>query len=448
MNNFKLIKNTEWKEIEINGEMKYIPINWEVINIDKSFKVVGGGTPPTREDTYWNGNIAWIGPKEMSKEKTQYIGLGEKNISELGAKKLGNKKVLKDSIIISTRAPVGYIKFAKNDLYTNQGCHSLLPNNEFNNQYMFYWVLKNKKILEKNASGTTFKELSSGNLKSIEFSYPKISQQSSIANILSAQESIIQDIESLISKYESRFQYLSEELLSGRLRIKELDGQLSLYKNADDNWKEVEINGEMIDIPKDWEVDKVVNFTKLIKGASIPENKTNYEGKGIKYLKTTEFWMDASSKRTTAYAEAGYYSEHLKTKDEYVISFDGFNKEIGKGTVGLVSCEGEGIVSTHFFKIEKNPYYHFSVNLLRTNKVQNQIVANADGSISLSATKFAKSMKIQKPKLIEEMILISDVLEPNHNLIQAKKELLQKEKQKFEWLLDNLLSGKYIVQEQ
>ncbi len=433
--NYQLIKNTEWKKKEINEENKKIPINWNVDTIGKVFKINGGGTPSTTNEKFWNGNIPWLGPKEMSKEKSAYIGIGEKNISELGAKKLGNKKILKDSIIISTRAPVGYLKFAKNDLYTNQGCHSLLPSQIVDNQYMYYWLTKNKYILEKKSNGTTFKELSHGSLKSIEFVFPELNNQKLIAKILSKQESIISNIELLIEKNKTVFSHLSNELLSGKIRVKEDNDKIIMYLNI--NIKSVEINGEMKEIPSEWDIDKIGKSILLNMGSTPKKESDNYAG-DLPWITITNL----TNKYISRYTAKIKKNKNIRIfpKDTLLGSFKmsvgrfGFTTEDSAINEAIIGIQQSGT------KNNLNYLYYCLPDVFINNAEQ-----NGQGLLLLNQEKIKKLDYIVPP--IKEQNLIALILQQKEGLIEKQKELLTKEKQQFNWLLDNLLSGKYLIEE-
>lgn len=435
--NYQLIKNNDWKEKEINEENKQIPINWSVDTIGKVFKINGGGTPSTTNKEFWDGNIPWLGPKEMSKEKSAYIGIGEKHISELGAKKLGNKKILKDSIIISTRAPVGYLKFAKNDLYTNQGCHSLLPSQIVDNKYMYYWLTKNKYILEKKANGTTFKELSHGSLKSIEFVFPELNNQKLISSILSKQESIISNIENLIEKNEIIFNELSEQLLSGVLRLKENNGKISVFKNLEDNWKEVEINGEIKKIPSEWDFEKFSQNIKFTMGNTPKKENDNYNG-DLPWITISNF----SNKYISEYTANIKKLKNVKILPKGTL-LGSFKMSVGKFAFTVEDCAtNEAIIAIK----ENDTIYNldFLYYILPTYFIKNA-EQNGQGLLLLNSKKI-NDIDILFPPSFEQN-LIANFLKNQERKIENLKSLLKNEKEKFEWLLDNLLSGNYLVKE-
>jgi type I restriction enzyme S subunit len=213
----ELVRNSLWQEKELNGEAVVIPRDWNHGNVGTLFKIVGGGTPSSTEPKFWDGTIPWLGPKDMGTDKL-FIKEGTKFLSDAGAAKLG-KTVKRNSVIVSTRAPVGYINIAENDLYTNQGCQSLYSD-QFDAVYVAQWLRLNKWVLDKNSAGSTFKELSSSNLKKIHIWYPPLPEQILIANVLSDQEALIAQYKKLRDAEKKRFDWLSDALLSGTYRVK------------------------------------------------------------------------------------------------------------------------------------------------------------------------------------------------------------------------------------
>jgi len=175
-------KQTKFKQTEIG----MIPEDWEVKLIHEVAEVVGGGTPSTKNPEFWDGDIAWITPKDLSNFKFRYIRGGERSITKKGLENSSAKLLPKDTVLLTTRAPVGYLAIAEEELSTNQGLRSLIPKGNVKSKYLFYLLKRNVEILKSNAGGTTFGELSGGRLKALKFAFPKIEEQSAIAAILSS----------------------------------------------------------------------------------------------------------------------------------------------------------------------------------------------------------------------------------------------------------------------
>src|SRR4030042_4215484 len=168
------------------SEIGMIPEDWEVLSIADVSEVIGGGTPSTKISEYWDGDIAWITPRDLSNFKYRYIQKGERNITKKGLDNSSAKLLPKNTVLLTTRAPVGYLAIANNEVTTNQGFRSLIPNRNTNSEFLFYLLKNNVEVLKANSTGTTFGELSGSALKSFNFSFPKIKEQSVIAEILSS----------------------------------------------------------------------------------------------------------------------------------------------------------------------------------------------------------------------------------------------------------------------
>ena len=159
----------------------------EFINVKLSDigEVVGGSTPSTKNPDNYDGNIAWITPKDLAGYNKVYISKGERNITEIGFKSCSTKMLPKNSVLFSSRAPIGYVAISENDLCTNQGFKSIIPNNKIDYKFLYYLLKHNKNYIASKGSGSTFKEVSGSVMKGIELSIPKnIHDQKKISKIL------------------------------------------------------------------------------------------------------------------------------------------------------------------------------------------------------------------------------------------------------------------------
>ena len=161
---------------------------WVECTISDIGTVVGGATPSTKKsENYVDGKIAWITPKDLSTFKGRYIVSGERNITESGLKSCSTKLLPKNTVLFSSRAPIGYIAIAANDLCTNQGFKSVIPNENTDPLFLYYLLKFNKDKIKSMGSGTTFKEISAKVMKNIKVFVPTSkSMQKNIASILGA----------------------------------------------------------------------------------------------------------------------------------------------------------------------------------------------------------------------------------------------------------------------
>lgn len=149
--------------------------NWPECTLSDIGSIVAGGTPSKAKSEYYaNQGIAWITPKDLSVDKSKFISHGENDISELGFSKSSTKKMPAGTVLFSSRAPIGYIAIAQNELTTNQGFKSVIPNENIGTSYVYFLLKSLLPIIEGMASGSTFKEISGAGMKSVPTVMPDI----------------------------------------------------------------------------------------------------------------------------------------------------------------------------------------------------------------------------------------------------------------------------------
>lgn len=161
--------------------------NWKICTIGDLGMVIGGATPSTKAaENYDGGTIAWITPKDLAGFSGRFISYGERNITKQGLKSCSAKLMPKHTVLFSSRAPIGYIAIANQELCTNQGFKSVVPNDDTDYKFLYYLLKYNKNKIENLGSGTTFKEVSGSTMRDIEVSVPtSIEEQRKIASVLS-----------------------------------------------------------------------------------------------------------------------------------------------------------------------------------------------------------------------------------------------------------------------
>ena len=141
---------------------------WQISTISDLGTVVGGSTPSkTKPEYYTNNGIAWITPKDLSINKSKFISHGENDITELGLKNSSATVMPKGTVLFSSRAPIGYIAIASNEVTTNQGFKSVIPYSEIGTAFVYFFLKLSLPVIESAASGSTFKEISGSAMKNI-----------------------------------------------------------------------------------------------------------------------------------------------------------------------------------------------------------------------------------------------------------------------------------------
>lgn len=158
--------------------------NWQTKKLGEICEVVGGGTPSTSIKEYWDNDYYWVTPKDLGQLEGFEISKTERKISKLGLKNSSAKLLPAGSVILSSRAPIGYVFINTVEMATNQGCRSFVCGGSILNKYLYYFLVFNKEYLNKIGTGTTFKEVSGSALKEIEIPLPPLSEQKRIVKIL------------------------------------------------------------------------------------------------------------------------------------------------------------------------------------------------------------------------------------------------------------------------
>ena len=172
---------------------------WKKCTISDLGTVVGGATPSTKiPEHYDDGLIPWITPKDLAGFSGRFISHGERNITEQGLKSCSTQLMPAHTILFSSRAPIGYVAIAKNEVCTNQGFKSVIPNKDTDYMFLYYLLKFNKNKIESLGSGTTFKEVSGSTMRGIEVDVPEsIEEQRRIALILASLDDKIENNEKL-----------------------------------------------------------------------------------------------------------------------------------------------------------------------------------------------------------------------------------------------------------
>ena len=147
--------------------------SWKECTLSELGTIVGGATPSTKDESnYENGDIPWITPKDLSTFTGRYIFNGERNITRKGLSSCSAQMLPKNTVLFSSRAPIGYVAIAGCPVCTNQGFKSVVPNEKTDPLFLYYLLKYNKEKIENMGSGTTFKEVSGGTMRNIKVVVP------------------------------------------------------------------------------------------------------------------------------------------------------------------------------------------------------------------------------------------------------------------------------------
>ena len=216
---FEPFKNGEFVE----SELGMIPNGWRVGSLNELGDIVGGSTPSKAKPEYYtNDGIAWLTPKDLSISQRKFTSKGEIDITQEGYDSCSTKLMPRGTVIFSSRAPIGYITIAKNNICTNQGFKSVIPTLA-GTAFLYCFLKESTQEIENKATGSTFKEASGALMKSLPVIIPEKAVLDDFENLLSPlfhQQEVVEEENSLLSSLRDS---LLPRLMSGELNVSEIN---------------------------------------------------------------------------------------------------------------------------------------------------------------------------------------------------------------------------------
>ncbi|MEB7432839.1 restriction endonuclease subunit S [Staphylococcus chromogenes] len=402
--------------------------------IEEIGEVIGGGTPSTKKSEYYGGNIPWITPKDLSNFKEVFISEGERNITEEGLKNSSARTLPSNTVLMTSRAPIGYLAIAKNEVTTNQGFKSIICNESLVKPLFLYYSLKNDMDKIKSlGTGSTFSEISGKVVKNIEINLPSIEYQTIIEYILGNFDKKIELNQKIIANLEELSQTLFKRWF---VDFEFPDENGNPYKSS---------GGEMVDselgmIPKGWEIITINDFANnnVITGKTPSTKiKENYSETGIPFLTIPDMHNDIFALNTERYiSELGIEKLIKKVLPKNSLSISCI------ATPGLVCIIANDTLTNqqiNSFTPNKNALYYLYFELKSMKDYIRDLGSGGSATLNLNKTQFSK-IKLVKP--INEILYKYDKLvSPNFKMILNIQKEIQQLTQLRDTLLPKLMSG-------
>lgn len=178
-------------------------------------KVVGGGTPATGISDYYDGTVPWITPKDLSSGEFKYIYRGERNISESGLENSSAKLLPKGTVLMTSRAPIGYLAIAATNVTTNQGFKSIIPDTNYVlSEFLYYYLKSNIGYIKSLGVGTTFLEVSTRVVENVSISLPDLEYQTKVVQLLKSLDDQILLLKALNDNLDDQMKALFKRMFS------------------------------------------------------------------------------------------------------------------------------------------------------------------------------------------------------------------------------------------
>jgi len=402
-------------------EINNIPKHWQVKKLSEIGEIVSGGTPSTKVLDYWDGNISWISPADLSGYSNTTITKGRKSITKEGLKNSSARLIPKGSVLFSSRAPIGYVVIAGNEVCTNQGFKSIVPNKLITTDYLFFYLKASKQRAEKVASGTTFKEISLKAFSIIEIPLPPLPEQQAI-----------------VSKIEELF----SELDNGIAQLKTAQQQLKVYRQSLLKWafegKLTNTNVKEGELPKGWKYFSLKELKQFSLYGPRFSSK-DYSTNGVAVLRTTDIsergkvdWENSPKLNLTN----SEYEKYKLLKNDLLIT--------RTGSIGRMSIFNDnkraipGAFLIHYrLKPEFNIWYIFHFLKSQISQKHFKDFSFGVGRPNLNVPNI-ELLKIPIPSVKEQQLIVSE-LESKLTVCDKIEETISQSLQQAETLRQSIL---------
>ena len=237
-----------------------VPEHWEVLPLKREFDVVGGSTPKSDMQEYWDGDIQWITPADLSRLQSFEITKSIRTITAEGLNSCGATMVQSGSVVVSTRAPIGSLGIAGIDLCTNQGCKALVPIHQISSRFTAYFLGIATDALNIRGRGATFLEISGDELGAFKATLPPCQEQIQIATFLDHETA---KLDALIAEQQRLIELLQEK------RQAVISHAVTKGLNPDAPMKDSGVEW-LREVPEHWEVGPVKRFLASMNHKRIP----------------------------------------------------------------------------------------------------------------------------------------------------------------------------------
>lgn len=404
--------NQGYKQVVIGPSQVAIPDHWRVRKLGEVTDIISGNTPKKSNPDYWGGDIVWITPTDVTALDGKYISESEEYITEAGLSNSSASLIEPGAVLMTSRATIGEIVINEVPVTTNQGFKTLVPNEDVDCEYLYYYIPSVKQYLNAIGGGSTFSEVSKRDVSSIKIPVPPLPEQHRIADILSTVDNQIQQTDEMIERTKELKTGLMQDLLTRGI--------------GHDTYEERYLGPQRIKVPEGWTKSRLEDVSEIITRGKQP---TYVEEGGVPVLNQSCIYWD------------GFHPRELKRldgevaaswKDKYwVKEGDVLINSTGKGTLGRAlewTQESDThALDSHITRVHPDEsvldptYFRF---YLESNHGQKMLyafcVAGSTGQIELSKSDL-QTMPVLLPP-VEEQRAISEAFHRVNNKLQDEQE--------------------------
>jgi len=414
---YNTIESDELKQhIRVYGKIIFendIPDEWVETTLGEVVNLIGGGTPKTTVNEYWNGNIPWLSVVDFNNDN-RWISNTEKSITDLGLQKSSTKLLKVDDIIISARGTVGAMAQLKREMAFNQSCYGIREIEDVSNSdFLFYLTKYSLKQINRNTYGAVFDTITTKTFNVININLPPLQEQTAIAKILTAFDDKIENLQAQNKTLETTAQTIFKEWF-GKYQVGDV-------------------------LPEGWRVGKLSEIANFLNGLALQKYPPIQGEESIPVIKIRELKQGITS--NTDRANTTLNEKYIINNGDVLFSWSG-SLEV------VIWQNGKGALNQHLFKVTSADYpkwfYYFCIlRHLREFKGVASDKATTMGHINRKHLDLAEVMIPDETSLINQNKTFSPLierLENNHQQIQTLKRTR-------DTLLPKLMSGQLRVKD-
>jgi len=392
-----------WGRLLLMGE-------WEDYKISDIADVIGGGTPKTSIEEYWNGNIPWLSVVDFNSGK-KYVSTTEKSITSLGLEKSSTKLLLQNDIIISARGTVGALAMLDKPMTFNQSCYGMRANENTTSDYLFYLLKNTVKHLQQASYGAVFDTITKNTFDETTISLPPLKEQKAIAEVLSS----LDDKIDLLHRQNKTLEELAQTLF-----------RQWFVEEGDEGWEEIPLS----------------NFGDIICGKTPSKKKAEYYDGNIPFIKIPDMHGNTFIFHTTdTLTEEGSNSQKNKLLPPKSICVSCI-ATVGLVSMNIIESQTNQQINSIIPKEEKYRYFLY-LFIKSSYDLLHAMASGGTATLNLNTGNFQK-MNILKPddKIINNF---HTLVEPQFNKIFANQQQIKTLENIRDTLLPKLMNGEVRV---
>jgi type I restriction enzyme S subunit len=412
-----------------------VPEGWTEVRLREVADIVGGGTPDSAEPRFWDGDIPWLTPTEMTALRGRFATTSERKITRLAVDSSNCRLLPPGSLVLSTRGTIGNIVIAGVSLTCNQSCEALLPRDGVDSEYLYYLLVYLRPLLERFGAGTTFSSVTRRDIRDIRLSLPLPAEQHAIAAILVRVDEVLAAAEAKLMAARQLKTALMQQFFT-----RGIPGRHTRFKHT-----------KVGEIPESWELLPLGKLASIVSGIALNTDRAP-KFNPHQYLTVVHVQrerLDLAEVRHLEVFSSELPDALLAEGDILVVEGHANSAEIGRAAIATREVAGF-TYQNHLFRIrllqDAQLDRLFLLGVLNSERVRRHWASTCNTSSGLNTInrRLLRKLLVQRPNTREQEEISALLSSANNTIAGCEAEVLAVERLKHS-LLQNLLTGRVRV---